>query len=148
MTHGKNLTAVKQLAIYIGNWSIEGTNFSTDPEQPETAVTGENKTEWMTGDFFIIDHWRHIAGDGGHIGISILGYDADAQQLYTRNFDNLGFERKYMIESDNFTWKLTGGTERATRVFSTDGQTFEERWEVLGADQTWKPLCIMHGKKM
>ena len=73
---------------------------------------------------------NHLIDNGEHQGISILGFDEEAKKLFTKSFDNLGFERKYTLENENNKWKFSGDKERATREFSNDGKSYTEHWEI------------------
>lgn len=145
-THREKLEALK---IFIGKWKIGGNNFSSVQDDAGTPVNGEDHYEWIEGNFFIIGRWQHLTGGkGDHLGVSILGYDTEAEQYFTRNFDNLGFEREYILTPDGNTWKFSGEKERAIRKFSNDGNAYNEHWEVRSTQGRWIPLCIMSARKI
>ena len=133
---------------FVGSWKIEGKNFPAAPEEPETPVHGEDTYEWLPGNFYLVNRWQHLFKEGGHIGIGILGYDEAEKKLFTRGFDNLGFERKYFLAFENNTLTFSGDKERATRAFSDDGKSYVERWEIRTDTNEWVPLCVMNGTKV
>ena len=138
---------IKQLNIFLGKWRIEGKNLPVPPNNVENEVSGEDNYAWLEGQFFIIDNWQHLAKGSDHIGITILGYDIESQEFFTRNFDNLGFERRYVLQQQDNLWNFIGSNERATRRFDNQGKTYEEHWEIF-VDNKWIPLCIMRGTKI
>jgi hypothetical protein len=94
---------LKQLVVFQGKWKIEGKNFPALPEGPSIPVWGEDNYQWLEGNYFLIDTWQHLVEGGGHKGLSVMGFDAKAQKLFTRNLDNLGFERMYWLEVEQQT---------------------------------------------
>lgn len=140
--------ALKQLEIFAGKWKIEGKNFPDAPTSGATPVQGEDSYEWLEGNFYLIEKWKHQFEMGEHQGISVLGFDEVEHKLFTRNFDNIGYERKYIMEQENNKWNFIGDNERATRIFSSDGNSFTEHWEIKTAGEQWAPLCVMHGTKL
>jgi hypothetical protein len=112
---------LKQLEAFAGKWRIEGKNFPVPPGNGETPVHGEDNYEWLNGKFYLIDNWKHMFDVNGHQGVSILGFDSGEKKLFTRNFDNIGFDRRYILENDNNKWKIIGDKERAT-------PSIQQRW--------------------
>ncbi len=139
---------LQSLTGFVGSWKIEGKNFPAAPEEPEAPVYGEDTYEWLPGNFYMVNQWQHLFKEGGHIGISILGYDEIERKLFTRGFDNLGFERKYFLLFENKTMTFIGDKERATREVSSDGKSYVERWEIRSGTNEWVPLCVMNGMKV
>lgn len=139
--------ALKMLQPFIGNWHVEGQNFESAPHAPNAPVSGREMYEWLPGNFYMIGRWDHLFDGNGHKGIAILGCDTNNDQLFTRNFDNLGYERKYELTLNSNTWTYNGAAERATREFSEDEKSFTERWEILN-DGQWEALCELKGVKI
>jgi hypothetical protein len=143
----KPLDNLQKLKVFEGSWEIEGKNFKAAPDGSDQPVHGNDSYDWLDGNFFMISHWQHLFEGGGHKGVSILGSDDIAQKLFTRGFDNIGFDRKYLLEVDDKKWKFIGDKERAERIFSDDGRSYTERWEIKDKKGEWKALCIMNGTK-
>ena len=138
---------LKQLEIFKGKWKIDGKNFPIAPSGGEAPIHGEDNYTWLKGNFYLVNNWKHLFDDGGHQGISILGFDDELSKLFTKNFDNFGIERKYILENENGKWKFNGDKERATREFSKDGKSYIEHWEMKNNEGKWTPLCLMNGTK-
>ncbi len=139
---------IQMLAIFEGRWQITGHNFPVTLNGLETDVYGEDEYSWLPGNFFLMDKWQHLTKSSSHIGISILGFDEEEQKLFSRNFDNLGFERRYFLMYDGNSWKFDGPQERSVRVYSMDKLSYTEHWEMKDGNGAWMPLCVMNGKKM
>ncbi len=139
---------LQRLEIVAGKWKIEGKNFPIAPEGGETPVHGEDNYVWLSGNFYLVNNWQHLFDAGGHIGLSILGFDNEEKKLFTKNFDNLGSETKYILENENNKWKFIGDKERATREYSSDGKSYTEHWEMKNGEGQWTPLCVMNGTKL
>src|SRR5712691_10896825 len=118
------------LRIFIGKWRVFGKNFSVVPGGGETTVHGEDNYAWLAGNFYVIGSWQHLFLEGGHIGLAVMGFDEEEKKLFTRKFDNLGYERRYTLEIEGNTWKYIGDKERATRIFMNEGTAYAENWEM------------------
>lgn len=137
-----------RLAAFIGRWSVSGRNAAAAPEAPNSPISGENHFEWLPGQFFMLGRFRHDNDAGTHSGASILGRDPESGAMLTRNFDNLGYERKYALSFEGGVWRFTGQLERAMLVFGQDGRSYEERWELSKDGAEFVPLCEMHATKL
>ena len=132
----------RRLDAFAGSWKVTGTNLGGAPNAPNSTVTGEERYEWMPGNFFLVSHFDHRFGDGGqHTGMSVYRYDATTRCYSTHAFDNLGFARRYAVSVDGQRWTYSGDHERATIEFSTDGRTMSVYWELAADGSTWQPLC-------
>jgi hypothetical protein len=138
---------LQKLSVFEGSWIIEGKNSKAAPDGSDQPVNGLDHYEWLDGNFFMINRWKHLFESGGHNGINILGFDEQEQKLFTRGFDNFGFDRKYLLEIDGRKCRFIGDKERAERIFSEDGRSYMERWELKTETGEWKELCIMNGTK-
>jgi len=133
--------ALQPLTIFTGKWKVTGKNFMAAPGTPGTPVKGTVDYEWMPGEFFLVCHWDRQAGNTKHKGIGIIGCHPEQPELYTTNYDNLGYTRVYKITHENNTWKISGEYERATIIFAEDKKSFTENWEISEDAWNWKPLC-------
>jgi hypothetical protein len=137
-----------RLAAFIGRWSVTGRNAEAAPDAPNSPISGENSFEWLPGQFFVVARFRHDHASGTHAGASILGVDEESGALFARNFDNLGYERKYSVSIENGVWRFVGRFERAALVFGQDGLSYEERWEISKDGVQFAPLCEMRAAKL
>lgn len=137
-----------RLSAFIGRWSVTGRNSDAAPAAPNSPISGENHFEWLPGQFFVVGRFRHDNGAGTHAGASILGVDEESGELFARNFDNLGYERKYTVSIENGVWRFVGRFERAKLVFGQDGRSYEERWELSKDGEQFVPLCEMRATKL
>lgn len=138
----------ERLAAFIGRWSVSGRNADAAPVAPNSAITGEHHFEWLPGQFFVLGRFRHDHAAGAHSGASIFGIDEESGALFARNFDNLGYERKYTLSFERGVWRFVGRFERALLVFGQDGRSYEERWELSKDGVEFVPLCEMHATKL
>lgn len=143
----EHLEKTKELEIFTGTWKVTGKNFTVAPGRQEAPLHGEDEYRWMDGHFFITDTWKHLSKGNDHTGFSVLGYDQEKKQFFIRNFDNLGFERRYVLHREGNTWKFTGSNERAVRQFNHDRNAYTEQWEMFNGE-SWIPLCEMMGSKI
>lgn len=139
---------LKKLQVFAGKWIVEGQNLSGAPIAPDTEVAGVQTYDWLPGHFFLVGKWDRQFDNEEHIGIGMFGFDTENDEFILTNYDNMGFTRTYHVVSYRHIWKLTGEKERATIIFSSDGQTFIEDWEILTENYTWQPLCTLKSKKI
>jgi hypothetical protein len=138
---------LKKLQIFAGKWIVEGQNLSGAPIAPNTEVAGVQTYDWLPGNFFLVGKWDRQFDEAEHIGIGLFAYDTEKKEFCLTNYDNMGYARKYEVLSYRHVWKLTGEKERATIIFSADGQTFIEDWEIMN-NFNWQPLCTLKSKKI
>lgn len=136
------------LYAFEGRWRVEGKNFPVGPDRLLADVRGEESYEWLPGKFFMKGAWSHRFDGGCHEGMSIIQFLENRQRLASRNFDNLGFEKTYLLERYDTIWKFLGDAQRAVRIFGADGDSFEEIWEVRGENGEWQRLCQRYGKRI
>ncbi|HET8964551.1 MAG TPA: hypothetical protein VFM99_11665 [Chitinophagales bacterium] len=82
------------------------------------------------------------------MGIGMFGFDTVKEEFFLTNYDNRGNVKSYHIDCYRNIWKLKGEKERATIIFSSDGLTFIEDWEILKDEYNWQPLCTLRNKKI
>jgi hypothetical protein len=138
---------LKKLEVFAGKWLVEGQNLSGAPISPNSDIAGVQTYDWLPGNFFLVGKWDRQFNDAEHIGIGMFGFDIEKQELFLTNYDNFGTVSKYEVFSYRHIWKLTGEKERATIIFSADGQTFIEDWEIRN-NYNWQPLCSLKSKKI
>ena len=139
--------AHRRLDAFAGRWSVTGRNLDGAPTAAGSQVTGEERYEWMPGNFFLVSHFDRQFTDGSrHTGMGVFRYDAATDAYFLHAFDNLGYARKYAVRAHNHHWKITGDRERAEIGFSDDGRTMRTYWEVA-KDGAWHPLCELTATK-
>lgn len=139
---------LKKLQIFAGKWIVEGQNLSGALLAPNTEIAGVQTYDWLPGNFFLVGKWDRQFDNDEHIGIGIFGYDPTTQEFNLTNYDNMGFVRDYHVSFYRNIWKFNGEKERATIIFSSDGQTYIEDWEILKDNYSWQPLCTLKSKKI
>jgi hypothetical protein len=140
--------AHRRLDVFTGTWSVEGQNFGAAPDASNSKVSGEERYEWMPGNFFLVSHFDRQFTDGGrHTGMGVLKYDATIDAYSLHAFDNLGFARRYAVSVSGNQWKIAGDHERAEIDFSDDGRTMKAFWEIATDGSTWRPLCELTATK-
>ena len=135
----------RQLEVFIGKWKVAGHNHTA--QGPDVPVHGEETYEWLPGGFFVCGRWAHYFGEGGHEGLSVLGFDQDRRELFVHNVDNLGFARIYPLTVRDRTWTYDGTRERATQEFTRDGKSFAIHWEKRQGS-IWTPLCDLKATRV
>ena len=133
------------LAAFLGEWRAEGTSFGgTDQSGPDPRSNGipwisTHSARWHSGEFFLVQDERAQLAGKPFDTLSLFGLEPGGG-FFDRTFDNNGYYRHYALAVEDRTWLLTGQAERATTVFSPDGNTQTITWEWL-RDGKWLPLC-------
>lgn len=125
----------KALAVFLGDWSAEGTAYGTDGAGAEWRSV--HSARWHSGEFFVVQDER---ANGPFDTKSFLGWDQDRGTYFSWSVENHGFAREYLLRRDHNTWRFDGATERATIVFSNDGRTQTHHWE-FKPQGVWIALC-------
>jgi hypothetical protein len=131
------------LAVFLGDWSAEGTSYGGDDQSPDNPHTGASPwrsihtVRWHSGEFFVVVDER---ANGPFDTLAVMGWDRERGRYFARSIENHGFTREYELTVHGGTWTYTGEHERATTVFSDDGatQTISWEWQPRG---DWLPLC-------
>jgi hypothetical protein len=139
--------AHRRLGAFAGSWNVSGRNLGGAPTAADSKVTGEERYEWMPGNFFLVSHFDRQFTDGGrHTGMGVFKYDTTNDAYSLHAFDNLGYARKYAVSVEGDQWKYYGDRERAEIRFTDDGRTMHIYWEIA-KDGTWHPLCELTATK-
>ena len=125
-----------RLSAFAGYWSVEGQN-----HEPEAPYVADERYEWLPGGFFLIYRFNARVGDIDHKRRGYLGYDADKRVYWSHVIDNLGYVRTFEVTFNDRTCTFSGDRERATMIFSEDGQRRTIRWEQSSDGLDWRPLC-------
>ncbi|SDG51932.1 DUF1579 family protein [Microbacterium pygmaeum] len=128
----------KALAVFLGDWSAEGTAYGNDGGGGEGSPWRSiHSARWHSGNFFVVQDER---ANGPFDTLSFLGWDPDRGTYFSWSVENHGFAREYLVERDGDVWTFTGDQERATITFSDQGRTQTHHWE-FRPDGQWAPLC-------
>jgi hypothetical protein len=111
----------KQLEVWVGEWSYEG-SAPQNPFEPAGKFKGKSVSRMVLGGFFL-ETREQDKSDVGYIweGMVLFGYDPIAKSLVSYGFENDGTVGTAKIEVNGNTWTFTG-----TRVDS-EGKTWKTR---------------------
>jgi hypothetical protein len=126
--------AHEKLAVFIGDWRGQGTGGAG------SEMTTRETYDWIEGKFFLENRFDQQVGKASHIGVGLIGYDAEAGTYRLRMADNLGYARDYEVRDEGGdVWRFLGERERATLTFK--GDRMNVRWEHRPDGGDWAPLC-------
>jgi len=96
----------EKLGYFVGTWTVEGTIFP-GPWGSGGKFGWTEKTEWMTGRFFVIGHWNftmpaELGGDGEEV--FVMGYDSKARMYTFDAFSSQGLHQVSTGRLDGATW--------------------------------------------
>jgi len=113
---------LKKLDMFAGDWTAEGT-MTAAPGAPSSKWTMTTHTEWMEGDFFLVEHSDMDLGSmmGKGKSLAFMGYDSDRAVYTYRSFSSWG-------EVEDATGKLDGDTLTWTSTEHMGGQTMQGRF--------------------
>ena len=151
-----------QLAMFIGEWSYEGTAKDT-VLGPGGHLVGHETVRFTMDGLFLESraHEKNVLG-GKEVtweGLRMCWYDAAAKQYKAQGFDNEGFVDSGTLTVAGRTWTYKGGSRsigakglmllnRVTTSFSTDGMTETSKCEFsLDHGKTWSVLWETIAKK-
>ena len=143
--HARPIVNVALLDPFIGKWRLKGRNGPAAPLGPESEVTGEVIYDHLPGGYFVVGRWSRHFKEGNHIGLGVYGPDNGGEGFAAHFYDNLGFERRYVLVRDGRRWVFTGERERAEIDFSIDGNHFTEKWETSPDGVEWALLWELKG---
>jgi len=152
ITVPKPAPAVAKLGYFVGSWIVEGT-IPPGPWGSGGPFSWTDKTEWLSGNFFVVGHWDFkMPADlgGGGQEIFILGYDVE-KTVYT--FDAFSSQGRHVRSTGTITdnvwvWESEASYEAdkvkqryTTRILSPD--RYEVKFEICEDGKTW--LAFMLG---
>jgi hypothetical protein len=132
--------ALDQLAPLIGEWNIEITNMSFDPD-PSTVVRGHSSFDWLEGGAFLIQHLE-IDNPDFPRSIAVMGPDDAAETYRMLYYDSRGVSRIYRMNFSGGIWTLwrdfPGFSQRFNGAFSEDGRIITAYWEKSSDSSNWE----------
>ena len=137
------------MAYFVGNWSLQGTS-RISPTSPPAAFHGKEKSEWVSGQYFVETHTDMHGAMGDVRSTRVMEYNP-ADHVYTYNAYNSLGEHIMAVghQSGNiWTWtaeqKLNGVVVAARYTFNfVSKNSYSFKSEVQSPDGTW--VQIMDG---
>jgi len=152
-----------QLAMFVGEWSYEGT-LKDSVTGPGGNCAGKETVRFTMDGLFLESHGRDTGVYGGKEiiweGMGLRWYDAAAKQYKSQFFNNDGFVDSGTLTVAGRTWTYKGGSRsigakgqqflnRNTTTFSTDGKATTSKGETsFDNGKTWSVIWEGTGKKL
>ena len=136
----KSNPALDGLTPLIGEWNIEITNMSFDPN-PSAVVRGRASFDWLEGGAFIIQHAQmdHAAFPRS---IEVIGPDDEAETYRMLYYDDRGVSRIYRMTFSGGIWTIwrdfPGFHQRFHGTFGEDGKVISAYWEKSTDGSNWE----------
>jgi hypothetical protein len=132
--------ALDQLVPFIGEWNIEITNMSFDPDA-SALVQGHSSFDWLQGGAFLIQH-SEIANPDFPRSTAIMGPDDAAETYRMLYYDSRGVSRIYRMNFSGGIWTIwrdfPGFSQRFNGAFSEDGKVITAYWEKSSDGSNWE----------
>jgi hypothetical protein len=141
---------LKQLDIFAGAWTLEGT-MKPGTMGPGGTMTETEKCEWMEGGFYLVCHSDYKSSMGNGVGLSVMGYSADDKAYTYREFNSFGEfdDSRGTLAGDTWTWnsdEKMGGTTMKGRftMKMTSATSYTFMFEMSQDGVKWSD--VMDGK--
>jgi hypothetical protein len=139
-----------KLGYFVGNWDMEG-DTKAGPWGPGGKFTGNEKVDWLDGNFFIVIHSGFKGPMGEVKGLAVMGYDPE-EKFYTYTEVNSMGEQvssKGMLEGDTWNWtseqKMHGQVMKSRFVIKQVSPTlYTYKFDMAPAGQ--ELATVMEGK--
>ena len=132
--------ALDQLAVFIGEWSIEITSMSFD-EDPSAVARGQSEFAWLEGGAFLIQH-SEIAASAFPRSTEVIGPDDEAETYRMLYYDSRGVSRIYRMTYSSGIWTIwrdfPGFSQRFHGTFNEDGNVITAYWEKSTDGSNWE----------
>jgi hypothetical protein len=151
-----------QLAMFVGEWSYEGT-VKDSVTGPGGHYVGKETVRFTMDGLFLESHGRDKGVYGGKEivweGMGLRWYDTAVKQYKSQSFNNDGFVDSGTLTVAGRTWRYMGGSRsigakgqqflnRNTTTFATDGKTQTTKGETsYDNGKTWSVIWEGTGKK-
>jgi hypothetical protein len=136
----KSNPALEALTPFIGEWNIEITNMSFDPNPP-AVVRGHSSFDWLEGGAFLIQH-SEISASEWPRSLEIIGPDEDAETYRMLYYDSRGVSRIYRMSLSGGIWTLWRDfpefSQRFHGTFNEDGRIITAYWEKSSEGSNWE----------
>jgi hypothetical protein len=113
---------LRKLDVFVGTWTLDGT-MKPGAMGAGGTMTEINKCEWMEGGFYLVCHSEFKSTMGNGVGLSVMGYSADAKAYTYHEFTSDGeiVDSKGALDGDTWTW---------TNDEKMDGKTMKGRFTI------------------
>ena len=132
--------ALDQLAVFIGQWNIEITSMSFNPD-PSAVVQGRSEFAWLEGGAFLIQHSEIDASEFPR-STAVMGPDDEAETYRMLYYDSRAVSRIYRMTFSSGIWTLwrdfPGFSQRFHGTFSEDGRVIRAYWEKSTDGSNWE----------
>ena len=132
--------ALDSLAVFIGQWNIEITSMSFNPD-PSAVVQGRSQFAWLEGGAFLIQHSEIDASEFPR-STAVMGPDEEAETYRMLYYDSRGVSRIYRMTFSSGIWTLwrdfPGFSQRFHGTFSEDGRAISAYWEKSTDGSNWE----------
>ena len=132
--------ALERLGVLVGEWELEITSMSFDPD-PSAVAHGHVSFHWTEDGAFLQEH-SEIPNTAFPQSVATIGPDDLAETYAMLYFDSRGVSRIYQMSLTGDTWKLwrdfPGFSQRFTGTFSEGGNVITARWENSTDGSTWE----------
>ena len=137
------------MSYFVGDWALQGTT-RTGPTSPAVPFTGKEKSEWVSGQFFVETHSAVHSSLGDVRSTRVMEFNP-AKQVYTYNvYNSLGehIEAVGNVNGNTWTWnavqKLNGVATKARYTFNFVSPTaYSFKSEVASPTGAW--ATVMEG---
>ena len=132
--------ALKDLAVFVGEWEMELSNASFLPD-PAATAKGAVFFEWVQDGAFLVMRIGDKAS-GPPAARWLIGRDESDPDYTMLYADARGVSRVYEMSFNAGTWKIwrasPGFSQRFEGILSDDGKTITARWERSGDGSQWE----------
>ena len=141
MTENKRNAALERLGVFIGEWNLEITSMSFNPD-PSAVERGRASFDWLERGGFLIQHSEVSTSADFPRGIAVIGPDDAAETYSMLYFDSRGVSRIYRMTFSGGIWTLwrdfPGFSQRFHGTFSEDHNRITARWEKSSDGSHWE----------
>ena len=128
---------MKVLTPFVGIWNTEGRIRSGD-EGDEQLLIATDIYEWLPGKCFLLHRVDARLGDHITRSIEIIGWDDEAEELYSTSYDDKGATSRFRCALDDHDWKIDGNGIRFRGAFDQGWNELTGTWE-MEVDGSWSP---------
>ena len=144
---------VARLGYFVGKWATKGT-ILPGPWGAGGEFGWTEKTDWMSGNFFVIGHWEfqmpaELGGDGEEI--FIMGYDTNRRAYSFDAFSSQGLHQvsKGALEVDTWLWtseSIQNGkpVQQRMTMKMLSPTSYDLKFEISSDGAEW--MIFMEGK--
>jgi len=141
--HDDRRARLARLEPLVGTWRIEAPAFPLDETLADAA---RMSVEWALDGAFLLQR-SSVPVPEAPDGLSVIAPDLEGDGYTQHYFDSRGVRRLHAMTFDGREWTLERRTpdfsplafhQRWTATLTSDGRTFEGRWERAHDGETWE----------